>query len=410
MRIDRFNHAARIAVIYGLLATVWILSSDWIAESVIGGEALSSRVQTAKGLFFVIATAVLLYFFFRRRERLLLERESYRRKLLESLGEPVFLHDGATGTLLETNGVGLELRQRTAAFFDAIPKAAPIAGGPPPFTPGTAKALILAAAAGEPQSFEWEVEIEEGVPGHFEMLLHPVPLGGEVHVLAVAHDISARKAAEKERRQLELQLRQAQKLEAIGRLAGGVAHDFNNLLTPILGYVDMGLDDVRDPQLHEYFEQIQRAGLRGRDLSRQLLAMGRKQHLDVRLVGIDDVVDGSRRMLRRLIAEDIVFHVELGASTARINADAGQLEQVLVNLVVNASDAMPEGGSLTIATEVTTLDAHDVATHPPLRPGAHAVLTVADTGCGMDAPTLDRAFEPFFTTKSPEIGTGLGLS
>jgi len=212
-----------------------------------------------------------------------------------------------------------------------------------------------------------------------------------------------------ERRRLEHELRQAQRLEAIGRLAGGIAHDFNNLLTVIAGYTEtllLGKRVEEEPEL----EQIADAARRATVLTRQLLAFSRRQVLQPRVIDLNDVVAGVTPMLSRLIGEDVELHIRLAEGLDPIRADPSQLEQVLVNLSVNARDAMPHGGRLVITTANVELDEEHVAHHDEASTGPHVLLSVGDTGTGMDAETLAHVFEPFFTTKAVGTGTGLGLA
>ena len=224
-------------------------------------------------------------------------------------------------------------------------------------------------------------------------------------------DITARTEAELHQQELEQQLRQSQKMEAIGRLAGGVAHDFNNLLTAINGYSSLALQRANsDDRIHGYLEEIKRAGERAANLTRQLLAFGRKQMLKPVALNLNDVVSEMSKMLRRLIGEDIFFDAIFDPLLKHIRADLGQIEQVLVNLVVNSRDAMPQGGTLTIETANFAIDHEFASKHLGLSLGDYVVLTVSDNGCGMDEKTKARIFEPFFTTKEVGGGTGLGLS
>jgi two-component system, cell cycle sensor histidine kinase and response regulator CckA len=214
-----------------------------------------------------------------------------------------------------------------------------------------------------------------------------------------------------EQRRLQEQLFQAQKMEAIGALAGGVAHDFNNLLTAILGYSDMILEKVAsDGALHRYASQIKQAGDRAASLTRQLLAFSRLQVMAPKVLDLNAVVSDMSRMLRRVIGEDIKLHVVSPPDLGRIKADPSQIEQVIMNLAVNARDAMPQGGQLTIHTANETIGETFAEEKIRVQPGAYVLLEVSDTGCGMDSETRARAFEPFFTTKEKGKGTGLGLS
>jgi len=214
-----------------------------------------------------------------------------------------------------------------------------------------------------------------------------------------------------ERRSLERQLLQAQKMEAVGRLAGGIAHDFNNVLTAILGCVALLLDGLPTlSPLRPDLEEIRAAADRAAGLTRQLLAFSRKQVLDLRVLHLNDLVTDMDKLLRRLLGEDIVMVTQLDPALGAVRADAHQLEQVVVNLAVNSRDAMPEGGRLTIETRNAELDESYVREHVPVRPGRYVMLGLSDTGTGMSAETMSHMFEPFYTTKEAGRGTGLGLA
>jgi PAS domain S-box-containing protein len=224
-------------------------------------------------------------------------------------------------------------------------------------------------------------------------------------------DITARRRAEEQKARLEAQLQQAQKMESIGRLAGGVAHDFNNLLTVINGYSALALHQTQpgDPQFHRLTE-ILLAGERAADLVRQLLAFSRRQVLQPEVLDLNATVGDVEKMLRRLVGEDVEIAVKLDPAVAPVLADRHQIEQVIMNLAVNARDAMPDGGTLTLETGQRRLEGLCETCHEPIRPGTYVELTVRDSGMGMDAHTLEHLFEPFFTTKGVGHGTGLGLS
>jgi two-component system cell cycle sensor histidine kinase/response regulator CckA len=223
--------------------------------------------------------------------------------------------------------------------------------------------------------------------------------------------IAERQRAEEALRRSEEELRQSQKMEAIGRLAGGIAHDFNNLLSIILSYSAMMMEALspEDP-LRADAEQIAIAGQRARDLTRQLLAFSRRQMLRPEVLDLGEVVRGVEPMLRRVLGEDVELTISLAQPTSLVKADPGQLQQIIMNLVVNARDAMPEGGQLWIETAEVVLDEERVRGSVGARPGPHVCLTVSDTGVGLDEETRTRIFEPFFTTKPRGKGTGLGLS
>ncbi|WP_439627104.1 PAS domain S-box protein [Gemmata sp.] len=263
-----------------------------------------------------------------------------------------------------------------------------------------------AVAAHEP----WTVELlnyrKDGTPFWNELSVSPVrdDAGRLTHFVGVQVDVTAR-------RQLEEQFRQAQKMEAIGQLAGGVAHDFNNLLTVINGYSEVLLDTLLpgDPA-REMVEEIHGAGERSAGLTRQLLAFSRKQVLAPRVLSLNAVLTGAERILRRVIGEDVALATDLDPELGAVRADPGQLEQVVLNLAVNARDAMPTGGRLTIRTRNADLSADAARRHHGAQPGPHVVLSVGDTGGGMTPEVRARIFEPFFTTKGPGQGTGLGLA
>jgi len=247
---------------------------------------------------------------------------------------------------------------------------------------------------------------KDGTRLHISLTLAPIENadGKVVGVSSVARNVT-------ESKNLEEMLRQAQKMEAVGQLAGGVAHDFNNLLGVILGYTGLMLDRLSpDDSNRKGIEEIQKAGDRAALLTRQLLAFSRKQVLQPKVLDLNAVVVGTEKLLQRLIGEHIELRVVLNPALGRVIADSGQLEQIIMNLAVNARDAMPSGGKLTIETSNVDVDGEYAGLHPAKLPGPHVMLAVTDTGCGMDAKTRDRIFEPFFTTKEFGKGTGLGLS
>ncbi len=257
----------------------------------------------------------------------------------------------------------------------------------------------------------WQGEVvnkrKDGSTYREEMTITPVVQGenGKAsYFIAIKQDITAKKT-------LEQQLHQAQKMEAIGRLAGGVAHDFNNMLGVITGYSELlkSRNDLDELALYQ-IDEIHAAANRAVSLTRQLLAFSRKQIVQPRIMDLNESVSSLTKMLRRLIGDDIELTIRLSENETRIKADSGQVEQVIMNLAINARDAMPNGGKLIIETEVCTLDESYAFKHKPVKPGTYVRLSLTDTGSGMDKDTMSHLFEPFFTTKELGRGTGLGLS
>jgi signal transduction histidine kinase len=230
-------------------------------------------------------------------------------------------------------------------------------------------------------------------------------------VRSTIQDITDRKRAEEEMRALEEQFRQSQKMEAVGRLGGGIAHDFNNLLTIIKGYSQLSLLDLKenDP-LWGNIQEIQKATQRATDLTHQLLAFSRRQILDLKVLDLNTLLKDLDKMLRRIIGEDIELTTLLAKNLGRVKIDPGQFEQIILNVAVNARDAMPSGGKLTIETANVVLDEEYARTHVSVTPGPNVRLSVSDTGVGIPLEVKEKVFEPFFTTKEKGKGTGLGLS
>jgi two-component system cell cycle sensor histidine kinase/response regulator CckA len=273
--------------------------------------------------------------------------------------------------------------------------------------------IMLARQRGEsvPSRYELKGIRKDGEPIDIEISATRTVYRGEAASLAYVRNITERKRAEKERERLQEQVRQSQKMEAVGVLAGGVAHDFNNLLSVINGYSELLLQDVAqdDPRRND-LEQIKQAGQRAASLTSQLLAFSRKQILRPITLNLDDVIVEMSKMLRRLIGEDIELVCITRPALGLIHADEGQIQQIIMNLVVNARDAMPQGGKLTIETANVDLDEDYVRKHAAVSAGPFIMLAISDSGVGMDAETQARIFEPFFTTKGQGGGTGLGLS
>jgi PAS domain S-box-containing protein len=332
-------------------------------------------------------------------ESLRASEERYR-VLMDRAQDAIHVVD-ASGTVLEANQAAERLSGRSKAeivgrnFLEMVV---------PEEREEVRRRFEASLQRGGAQADETRVLRPDGTIVPIEISASVIEIGGRPLVLAIIRDISEQNA-------LAEQLRLSQKMEAVGQLAGGVAHDFNNLLTAILGYSQLLAPDLRkNPDHFSAIEEIRKAGERAASLTRQLLAFSRKQMLEPRILDLNEVVRHIEEMLSRLIGEDVRFVVKLDPQLGSIRADAGQVEQVIMNLAVNARDAMPRGGQLSIETANVELDEEYAQTHVHVPPGPYAMLAVSDTGVGMDDATKRRIFEPFFTTKEKGRGTGLGLS
>ncbi|MBM3839969.1 MAG: PAS domain S-box protein [Verrucomicrobia bacterium] len=231
-----------------------------------------------------------------------------------------------------------------------------------------------------------------------------INLGTEPHLIGISYDIT-------DRLQLEGQLRHAQKMEAVGQLVAGIAHDFNNIMTIIQGHASLVLGSPGlGADMLESLQEVSKAADRAANLTRQLLTFSRRQMMQLQPLNLNDVASQILKMLTSVVREDIALECALEPGLPSIPADLGMMEQLIMNLIVNARDAMPSGGRLFVSTQTVVIDAHEIHHHPEAHPGKFVRLTVSDTGCGMDADTLGRIFEPFFTTKEVGRRTGLGLA
>jgi len=336
----------------------------------------------------------------RRAEEELRKNESILRLLFEHNPMPTWLYEVESLRFLRVNHAAVQLYGYSYEEFEKMS----ILAIRPDSERDKAVAYVREMEDGTQEHGFWLHQAKDGKTFEVEIISHALVYAGKRVRLVVAQDIS-------ERRNLELQLRQALKMEAIGRLAGGVAHDFNNLLMVIKGHTELLLN-VLPPSDHvaRKIEQIDRSADRAAALTRQLLAFSRMQVLQPQVINLNSIVEEMGKLLPRLIGEDIELVVRPAEELGAIRADASQMEQIIMNLAVNSRDAMPNGGKLFIETRNADLDQTYTASHPLMKPGAYIQLTVSDTGCGMDEETQSHIFEPFFTTKEKGKGTGLGLA
>ncbi len=339
-------------------------------------------------------------------EREIRESESRYRSLFQKNHAVMLLADPETGDVIDANQAAVdfygwsrqELLQKNIREINTL-------------SAKERRAIMDEAQAEGRHTFALRHRLADGSIRDVEVISGPILIDGRKRMYSIVQDISQRRQAEEQREQLQLQLLQAQKLESVGRLAGGVAHDLNNLLSPILGYSEMLQAELESGSRHqEYVEFVLQAALRARDLVRQLLAFGRKQALVMETADLNRIVRSFVPLLQRTIREDIRIDLDLSPSLAAVRVDVGQIEQVIMNLVVNAQDAMPEGGSILFETEEAALDRVYADSHGDVQPGPCVLLRVSDTGGGMSEEVRSQIFHPFYTTKKDGLGTGLGLA
>jgi two-component system, cell cycle sensor histidine kinase and response regulator CckA len=396
------------AILVTLLLTLGILSvaiptlSPTYAR--LDAEELTTALRSlvALVLLFDIYTVFQQVQIYRMRRKLL-EREELFRLISENAADMIALVD-SDGNRLYTSPAYEKVLGYTTAELNRTPSLEQVH---PDDRPQLREAAAEAFRGGPGRRIEYRMRHKNGTWLTLESTANPIrSVAGQVERLVIVNrDITGRK-------RLEEQFQQSQKMEAIGRLSGGVAHDFNNLLGVIIGYAEILQEGLRaDHPLRHSADEVLAAGRRAASLTRQLLAFSRQQVLELKVLDVNVVVLNMESMLRRLIGEDVDLTSGLDGSLGLVKADQGQLEQVIMNLAVNARDAMPDGGKLIIESSNIVMDKVFVSRYPyPVQPGSYVRLTVSDTGVGMDAATRARIFEPFFTTKEKGQGTGLGLS
>ncbi|MHB1864035.1 MAG: ATP-binding protein [Gemmatimonadaceae bacterium] len=326
--------------------------------------------------------------------------EDWYRQIYESVALPVLMFDAQSHRIVAVNQAAVAQYGYSREEFIGLS----VLEVRPPEDHAEARKVLAAMPHGFWKASAVRHRRKDGSVFRVDVWSRDTIVGGRPMRVSTISDVN-------ERVQLEHELRHAQKMEAVGRLAGGVAHDFNNVLTSIIGYSELLLERLgHDAPAAADVQEIRRAADRAAALTHQLLAFSRQQVMRIEIVPLDDVVERVRMLLRRVIGEDIELQTELAPATWAVRVDPGQLEQVIMNLAVNARDAMPDGGTLLLATQNVSLPEDALADALTIPAGDYAELLVRDTGIGMDAITRARVFEPFFTTKPAPEGTGLGLS
>jgi two-component system, cell cycle sensor histidine kinase and response regulator CckA len=394
----------RFIALFHLLSGVKYVDPDPLNESI--GLVLSMMMLLG------IARIGPIFIERRKAEESLKESEEKMRLLTETTVDAITMIDG-NGAIEYWNPAAERIFGYPAA--EAIGKSLHLLLAPERYHDRYLKGFERFRETGQGQAIGKVLELEavrkDGIEIPVEVSFSLLQRKEERHAIGIMRDISERKEAEAERKKLEEQLRQSQKMEAIGTLTGGIAHDFNNILTAIIGFstlVKMKLQD-NDP-LHSNVDNILAASDRAANLTRSMLAFCRKQIMTRRSVDLNGIIRNVENFLSRVIGEDVELRTKLTGSSWNIFADSVQIEQVLMNLATNARDAMPQGGTLNIETSRVEIEEDFINRHGYGAPGAYAMLALSDTGCGMDEETSKRIYEPFFTTKEVGKGTGLGLS
>jgi PAS domain S-box-containing protein len=407
-RSDRIT-AQKFAIIYILWSALWVLGSDYVLQLAINGPPIEWETQSYKGLIYVLVSGLILFLAVRERDRNYRAECARNESMLRSLRQSglVGVYEWrADGRVTDANGTFLEALGYTREEL-ASGKLTLQGLTPPEYWEMDRIANEQVLEAGCCALYEKEALRKDGT--RLQVLVGRALLEDSKDCgIGYAVDISEKKQMESEHAQLQQQLLQSEKLNALGQLAGGIAHDFNNLLSIIVGYAS--LTEARlgpnDSQLRENTARVLRAAEKAKNLTRKLLAFGRKQVLNPERLNLNELISELYDMLSHVVEERVKLELRLGAEVGNIGADRSQIEQVILNLVVNARDAMPNGGTLTIQTFSSTLPEN---AQSELK-GEYATVRVSDTGIGMPEAVRLRIFEPFFTTKHESGGTGLGLA
>jgi two-component system, cell cycle sensor histidine kinase and response regulator CckA len=399
---EHYFSALRIVLLYAVFAALWIYFSDTILATIVRNPETFVRLSVMKGFLFIVVTGIFLYFLIagdiiriRSISSALAESDARFRSYVESAPTAIMVFD-EEGRCIDYNPAALRLLDTEAEAMQGLRR----------------QDVLPAEWRGPQEGGDTPIEFARaGRDGHLTWIqLRAVRLRG-AQTLFFCQDITERVQAEEELRETNDRLLQAGKMEAVGRLAGGVAHDFNNILTAIYGYSDILLGSaIEGQESHGFLVEIRKAAARAASLTQQLLAFSRRQTLLPRSVDMNELLRNLAPMLHRLIGEDVEMSLDLEESVWRVRVDPARMEQALVNLAVNARDAMPKGGRLVLAARNVVTDGQFARAHPEAAPGEYVAVAVTDSGTGMDAETRSHLFEPFYTTKQAGKGTGLGLA
>ena len=402
--------ALRVVLLYAGFSGLWILLSDQAVEALVHDPAIMTRISIAKGWVFVAVTAGMLFVMVRRLLGRLASREAELRTLLFTIPDMVWLKN--------PDGVYLYCNRAFGRFFGA--REATIVGktdadfvSPEEAEFFRKKDQEAVAANATRKNEEWVTLAETGEKVLLETLKTPMfnAEGALIGVLGIGRDITEHRRLVLEESRLQARLTQAQKLELVGRFAGGVAHDYNNMLSVILSNAELALLKLpRDQPERRHLEEILKAARHSAELTHQILAFARQQPSDMRLLDLNEAMEAMRGVLERLVGPAIQVVWTPGPDLWKVRMDPTQLDQVLTNLVVNARDAITGSGHIELATANCTLTEADCSGLVDITPGDHVCLRVTDSGCGMTPDLVARVFEPFFTTKPSGKGTGLGLA
>lgn len=390
----------RISALYAVIGVLWIYFSDALLHAFVRDPDTFARIEMMKGVSYVVVTALMLFLLIRSFEKTVLESEQKFRMLTESAAAAIFIYRGAEFLYLNTACEKLSGYPREELlkmnFWDIVH---------PDFRQ-TVKERGLARQQGMnvPDRYEVKILTKSGEERWMDFTSGLIKYEDRTAVLGTAYDVT-------EQKKLEEQFFQAHKMEAVGLLAGGVAHDFNNVLTAIVGYGSLAKMKLKsDDPVVPYIDEILTASERAANLTRGLLAFSRKQLIHPKPVKINEIIIGIGKFLSRIIGEDIDLKMDFSGRDMTIMADTVQIEQIFMNLATNARDAMPRGGTLSVKMEHAELDREFIDKHGYGNIGKYALISIADSGAGMNEAIRERIFEPFFTTKEIGKGTGLGLS